>query len=304
MKMQILAREAECFVIIPIGKEGTDTRKRTDTVIKHLINPAIEDLYVSKVPHEISESGVITTQLIHHIVTAPLLIADLTDHNPNVYYELAIRHAVGLPAILIIEKSQENEIPFDLRPLRRVLYDLTNLDTVDESKRNLRLQVEEITDYKAAYGDIVSDTVTLMQIPEEHKNKVFLGTLIIASMVRFDLIEPYFKPFEETEQTKFDNLQKAYSKILRLSAHERYLQPEEIKDVFPDDMADSLDKLYDESASIVAELGQAIISKDDETIKRLIENWNTNNSKYFHICLNEYTKWIESRLKIKEKALA
>jgi len=46
---------------------------------------------------KISEPGIITTQIIGHIVDAELVIADLTDKNPNVFYELAIRHAIRNP---------------------------------------------------------------------------------------------------------------------------------------------------------------------------------------------------------------
>lgn len=51
------------------------------------------------------------------------VIADCTTRNPNVFYELGITHTLGKPAILITQ-SQE-DVPFDLKHMRYVRYDLT-----------------------------------------------------------------------------------------------------------------------------------------------------------------------------------
>jgi hypothetical protein len=52
---------------------------------------------------------------------AKLLLADLTGKNPNVFYELGLAHALAKPAILVAESM--DDIPFDLRALRIIVYD-------------------------------------------------------------------------------------------------------------------------------------------------------------------------------------
>src|SRR3989338_8854008 len=76
-----------CFVISPIGEDDSDTRKRSDQVLKHIITGAVEQLGYEVIrADKISEPGIITHQILQHIVDAPLVIADLTERNPNVFY--------------------------------------------------------------------------------------------------------------------------------------------------------------------------------------------------------------------------
>ena len=83
-----------CFVISPIGEPESDTRKRADKILKYVIDPSVERRgYKAVRADHISEPGMITSQVIQHIVDDDLVIADLTDRNPNVFYELALRHA-------------------------------------------------------------------------------------------------------------------------------------------------------------------------------------------------------------------
>lgn len=57
------------------------------------------------------------------ICDAELIIADCTDKNPNVFYELGLAHAIGKPVILITRKA--DDVPFDVKALRYIPYDFT-----------------------------------------------------------------------------------------------------------------------------------------------------------------------------------
>ena len=52
---------------------------------------------------------------------AEVLLADLTGKNPNVLYELGLAHAIKKPVVIISESMEY--VPFDLRPLRIIIYD-------------------------------------------------------------------------------------------------------------------------------------------------------------------------------------
>ena len=87
-----------CFIIAPIGEESSDTRKRADQVLDHIIAPiALNHGYQAIRADQIAEPGIITSQVVQHIVEDPLVVADLTDWNPNVFYELAIRQVIRKP---------------------------------------------------------------------------------------------------------------------------------------------------------------------------------------------------------------
>ncbi len=84
--------------------------------------PAIEDAGLE--PHRADDlftPSTITTDIWSYTKKAKVLLADLTGKNPNVFYELGLAHALGRPAILISESL--DDIPFDLRALRVILYD-------------------------------------------------------------------------------------------------------------------------------------------------------------------------------------
>jgi hypothetical protein len=124
-----------CFVVAPIGAPDSDVRKKSDQVLKHLIKKALEPQYAVERADHIDRPGVITVQVVQRIFDADLVVADLTDRNPNVYYELAIRHTVGKPAIHIISRGED--IPFDVQDMRFVPYDLGDPDSLEEAQTKL-----------------------------------------------------------------------------------------------------------------------------------------------------------------------
>ena len=92
-----------CFIITPIGSSESSIFRHINGVIKNVIRPILlENEFADiKAAHEISEPGSINTQLINRIVHDDLVIANLTGNNPNVMYELCLRHVVAKPIIHI-----------------------------------------------------------------------------------------------------------------------------------------------------------------------------------------------------------
>jgi hypothetical protein len=132
--------EKSCFVIAPIGEAESETRKRSDQVLKHVIFPAVSAMgYKAVRADQISEPGMITSQVIQHIVEDQLVVADLTERNPNVFYELAIRHAIRKPLVQLIKKGEQ--IPFDVAGTRTIHVDHRDLDSVEEAKKDIQAQI-------------------------------------------------------------------------------------------------------------------------------------------------------------------
>lgn len=116
------------FIISPIGNKESDIRKYFDKVKKHLITKVCSHYQCIRAD-DISHPGTITSQIIDHIMDCELVIADLSNLNPNVFYELAIRHAVNKPVILIA--TQGTQIPFDIKLERVVFYTLDPDDLIE-----------------------------------------------------------------------------------------------------------------------------------------------------------------------------
>ena len=132
-----------CFVIAPIGEPESDTRKRSDQVLKHIIRPAVESCgYEAVRADEIDRPGIITSQVIQRVVSDPLVIADLTERNPNVFYELAVRHALRKPLIQMIQKGER--IPFDVAGTRTVQFDHHDLDSVETARKEIVEQIKSL----------------------------------------------------------------------------------------------------------------------------------------------------------------
>lgn len=117
-----------CFFVAPIGDENTEMRLHSDLILASLVEPAIEELELGVVRADgIDRPGVITAQVIEHIAKARLVVADLSFHNPNVFYELALRHATGKPTVHLIRA--QDRIPFDIDQFRTIRIDTTDLYT-------------------------------------------------------------------------------------------------------------------------------------------------------------------------------
>jgi len=78
----------------------------------------------------------ITTKIIDHIINAKLVIADLSGHNPNVFYELALRHATNKPVIQLLEEGQK--LPFDVTGISTIFYNLNDLKSFKKTEEQLK----------------------------------------------------------------------------------------------------------------------------------------------------------------------
>lgn len=68
-----------------------------------------------------------------------LVIADLSFHNPNVFYELALRHAVRRPIVQISRLA--DRLPFDIGQIRTVVVDTTDIYSLVPQLDSLRAQI-------------------------------------------------------------------------------------------------------------------------------------------------------------------
>lgn len=101
-----------CFVITPIGDNNSDIRRHIDGIIDGAIEPALGEKYEIEVAHRKYEIGSINDRVIRSVFEADLVVANLTNTNPNVMFELAIRYSFGKPAIVIAEEG--TKLPFDV----------------------------------------------------------------------------------------------------------------------------------------------------------------------------------------------
>jgi hypothetical protein len=106
-----------------------------------------------------SNPGQITRQIVEQLLNADLVVADLSEHNPNVFYELAIRHAAFKPVVQLIHTSFK--IPFDVAHQRTIFYDHQDLDSVARVKEELSRQIKSVEKNPGDVDSPLSDALLL-----------------------------------------------------------------------------------------------------------------------------------------------
>ena len=134
----------KCFIITPIGNENSEVFRKAKGVIESTIKPILREYGFTdiKPAYEINISGMINTQIINRIINDDLVVANLTGNNPNVMYELCLRHVVAKPIIHICENG--TNLPFDIKDSRTIFYENDMLG-VEELKNKLRSFMDNLS---------------------------------------------------------------------------------------------------------------------------------------------------------------
>jgi O-acetyl-ADP-ribose deacetylase (regulator of RNase III) len=138
--------QLNCFVIMPFG-EKTDSDGRLinfDVIHRYIIVDAMKEL---KMLHnldvectrcdDIEKAGSIDTDMFNAILEADIAIVDITTGNPNVFYELGMRHALKENVTILIRQETDN-LPFNIRGLRVINYKSSRVDSFDAAKRAIQ----------------------------------------------------------------------------------------------------------------------------------------------------------------------
>jgi hypothetical protein len=109
-----VAMPRTCFVIMPFSSTASCTCEEWTEIFEHVLKPAVEG---SGLDYECRRSeatrGNVVAAIIRDLDDAHVVMADLTDRNANVFYELGVRHALRNRTIILAQKRED--IPFDLR---------------------------------------------------------------------------------------------------------------------------------------------------------------------------------------------
>ncbi len=207
MPDQLPDLESECFFIAPIGSEGSPERDRSDGILEFIVQEAASQLGLVAIrADQIAQPGQITLQVLDHVLGARAAIADLTGLNPNVFYELAVRHTARLPVVLIVDKAEM--LPFDIAQMRTVFFDHTDLRSATTCRKAIVSQLREAfagavdspiattVDFKVLQGgntaerniaELVQSVEQLAQLQKTLFNLVYEMRSVVASR---DSIDP------------------------------------------------------------------------------------------------------------------
>ncbi|MBT2403488.1 MULTISPECIES: hypothetical protein [unclassified Streptomyces] len=142
-------RTWSCFVITPIGNEHAeqgsperDAYEHSLRIFEEVVLPACSRYGVTPVRSDgIAEAGEITDQICRHVLQDDLVIADVGGGNPNVMYELGLRHATGKPVIHI---GEHGRLPFDISPIRTIQFQATTRSGLVGARKKLEAALETV----------------------------------------------------------------------------------------------------------------------------------------------------------------
>lgn len=128
----------KCFLMSPIGGPDTDERRHADRLRDFVVRKALEPDFTIVRADDIAAPGTITAQIVRELAESQLAVADLSFTNPNVMYELAIRHAYHKPVILVCRSGQK--LPFDVAAERTIFFDFREIETIEQAITSLSEQ--------------------------------------------------------------------------------------------------------------------------------------------------------------------
>lgn len=213
-----------CFIITPIGGDNTDVRRKAEGVIEAVIKPILESeefKYEVIVAHEINETGSIPDQVFDHVVNAKLVIANVTGLNPNVMYELGVRHALRLPVITIAETG--TQLPFDINSQRTIFYENDMFGT-KELKFKLKEMVKKIDFSKENHDNPVMNALRKSEIfsninKEDKEQQLLLEVYNSIKKIENDN-NKYIKPSTNKHVLTFIKQNPKTGEILDLEKHD------------------------------------------------------------------------------------
>jgi hypothetical protein len=144
-----IADAGECFVVMPFGKKPlpNGTAYDFDKVYRVIISRAVREAGMKPLrADETVGSRLIHSDMFKDLRDRPVVLADLSLENPNVFYELGIRHVMS-PSGTVLMCRTGTELPFDVRLSRIIFYKFNGEDLdweeVEETVKSLKLALQD-----------------------------------------------------------------------------------------------------------------------------------------------------------------
>lgn len=125
-RAKIPTEKNRCFFLMPFNE-------KFDSIYGHIKKALNENGYICNRADEISSSTPIMNTILNEILRSHFVISDLTNQNPNVFYELGVAHTFKDAQNTILITQKVEDIPFDLRHIYNIVYDPNNIKYLTSS---------------------------------------------------------------------------------------------------------------------------------------------------------------------------
>ncbi len=146
MNDESISGKSTCFIDMPFGKK-TDPKSGIevdfDQIYNEGIKPAVEAAGLECIRGDMERSGgIIHTAMFARLLLSEFVVADLTMGNPNVFYELGVRHTAK-PYTTIPIFATISELPFDVSLVRAIPYELEKGQLSEQAKQTLKTAIQD-----------------------------------------------------------------------------------------------------------------------------------------------------------------
>ncbi|MBV9767191.1 MAG: DUF4071 domain-containing protein [Acidobacteriaceae bacterium] len=159
---------AVCFVDMPFGKKpdlASGVEVDFNSVYETAIEPAITECGLESIRGDRERTGgIIHAPMFGRLLLSDFVIADLTLANPNVFYELGIRHTAR-PFTTVLIYSPIHSLPFDVGMVRAIPYTLENGKLTDGAAKSLKADIKARLD-EAIRGAASKDSPLYQLMPK------------------------------------------------------------------------------------------------------------------------------------------
>lgn len=319
------------FIVRPFGSKRPIPRKgkeglievieyNFDRVEKELIKPAMRQAGLNGgTTGEVFAAGDIREDMFSSLLLADLVIADITIYNPNVFYELGIRHALRNKSTILIKSPGFDDTPFDIIGYRYLTYDKDNPGEKVEELVRVIIETLHLKRVDSPVFNVLplleaQDTERFLTLPPDFVNEVeaasknkFPGKLAMLGMesegFSWHLKALKFVGQKLFKLQKFELAKGFFQKIINHSG--------EREDLFcRDRLSTILQRLAEKEMTNNRERGFELLTESDVHAERIINSRDATRDQraeaYALLGRNYKTKWISTwrgKAKFRETAL-
>jgi hypothetical protein len=205
-----------CFVSMPFGRRQDDHGGMIDfdLIYQQLIRPAIEGASMAAIrADEALTPGILQKGQFERAIASPFAVFDLTTRNPNVLYELGMRHAFRPRGTFLIALNTTT-LPFDLQMSRVLHYQLNAAGRPDDPSQFARMFANQVH--------------AALQLEDGVDSPVYA---LLPGLPTIDLSELGTESSRTDARRDDEQLRRRITEAKRLGADELYDIEEEIGDV-------------------------------------------------------------------------
>ena len=199
-----MKNKKKCFVIMPFSGTKSCSEEKWTEIFEYIIKPAVEESGLGyECERSVAKRENIIKGILEALNQANVVMADLTDNNPNVFYELGVRHTLTNRTILIAQG--EEHIPFDLKPYPVAFYSESPAK-IAEFKSDIKKKLKDIeTDPERAdnpVADFLQRRNIVLLAHEKKENLKRLSALISEISFNISIMDDLITRVKNNKQAR------------------------------------------------------------------------------------------------------